>query len=72
MLKQTVNNLILLDLPTNTTSESISEYQHISKNTFKSIRPDDKTLAEELKFERNENGNIKSLISFDSRQEKIN
>ncbi|MBC7407004.1 MAG: hypothetical protein H7339_01315 [Arcicella sp.] len=61
-----------VDLPTNTPSESIIEYQYISKDTFKRIRPDDKTLAEELKFERDENGNIKSLISFSSRQQKIN
>ena len=64
--------LILLGLPTNTPSESIREYQYISNDTFKRIRPDDKTLAEELKFERDENGNIKSLISFSRRQQKIN
>lgn len=64
--------LILLGLPTNTPSESIREYQYISKDTFRRIRPDDKTLAEELKFERDENGNIKSIISFSRRQWKIN
>ena len=64
--------LILLGLPTNTPSESIREYQYISKDTFRRIRPDDKTLAEELKFERDENGIIKSFISFSRRQQKIN
>lgn len=64
--------LILLGLPTNTPSEGIREYQYISKDTFRRIREDDKTLAEELKFERDENGNIKSLISFSRRQQKIN
>ncbi len=64
--------LILFGVPANTPAESIREYQYISKDTFRRIRPDDKTLAEELKFERDENGNIKSFISFSRRQRKIN
>ncbi len=64
--------LLALGVPTNTPSESIREYQYIGKDTFKRIRPDDKTLGEELKFERDEKGNIKSFISFSRRQQKIN
>ncbi len=63
--------LIVLGLPTNTPADNIREYQYISKDTFRRIRSDDKTLGEELKFERDVNGNIKSLISFSRRQNKI-
>jgi len=63
--------LIVLGLPTNTPADNIREYQYISKDTFRRIRSDDKTLGEELKFERDVNGNIKSFISFSRRQNKI-
>jgi CubicO group peptidase (beta-lactamase class C family) len=64
--------LVLFRVPNNTPSENISEYQYISKDVFRRIRPDDRTLGEELKFERDENGNIKSIVSFSRRQRKIN
>jgi CubicO group peptidase (beta-lactamase class C family) len=64
--------LIILGVPSNTPSDGIREYQYVSKDTFRRIRPDDRTLAEELKFERDENGKIKSFISFSRRQRKIN
>jgi CubicO group peptidase (beta-lactamase class C family) len=63
--------LIILGLPSSTPSESITEYKYISKDTFRRIRPDDNTLGEELKFERDGNGNIKSFISASYRQQKI-
>jgi len=64
--------LIILGLPSSTPSESITEYKYISKDTFRRIRPDDNTLGEELKFERDGNGNIKSFIAFSYRRQKIN
>lgn len=64
--------LIMLGVPTNTPSESIMEYKYFSRDTFKRIRPDDKTLGEELKFERDKNGKITGFISFSYRQTKIN
>jgi CubicO group peptidase (beta-lactamase class C family) len=63
--------LVVFGVPSNTPSGSISEYQYVSKDVFRRIRPDDKTLAEELRFERDENGNIKSFISFSRRQQKM-
>lgn len=64
--------LIILGVPTNTPSDNIREYQYTSKDTFRRIRPDDRTLGEELKFERDENGMIKSVTTFSRRLMKIN
>lgn len=64
--------LLILGVPTNTPSDNIREYQYISKDTFRRIRTDDRKLGEELKFERDESGSIKTFISFSRRQRKIN
>lgn len=64
--------LIILGFPSNSPAEGIREYQYISKDTFRRIRPDDRTLAEELKFERDEKGNIKSILTFSRRMWKMN
>jgi CubicO group peptidase (beta-lactamase class C family) len=64
--------LILLGLPANAPSDNLKEYQYIKKDTFKRIRPDDKTLGEELIFERDEKGHIKNLHSFSHYENKIN
>ena len=64
--------LIIIGVPTNAPAESISEYQYVSKDLFRRIRPDDKTLGEELIFERDEKGNVKSFLSASRRQVKIN
>lgn len=63
--------LIAFSLPSNSVSESLREYKYMGKDNFRRIRPDDHTLAEELKFERDKNGNIVSFISFSKRQRKI-
>jgi len=64
--------LVVLGLPANTPSENIREYLYIKKDTFRRIRADDKTLGEELIFERDKNGKIKSLRTFSRYQNKIN
>jgi len=64
--------LLVMGVPSNTPSNHIREYQYISKDKFRLIRPDDKTLGEELTFERDENGTIKSVITFSHRIRKIN
>ncbi|PWT96249.1 MAG: hypothetical protein C5B52_16190 [Bacteroidetes bacterium] len=64
--------LIVIGVPTNAPADGISEYQYVSKDIFRRIRTDDKSLAEELIFERDANGNIKSFLSFSRRQMKIN
>lgn len=63
--------LILVGFPTDAPSDRITEYKYITKDVFRRIRPDDKTLAEELRFERDEKGNVISFISFSYRQRKI-
>jgi CubicO group peptidase (beta-lactamase class C family) len=63
--------LILFGVPTDDPSGGIREYQYVGKDTFRRIRTDDKTLGEELKFERDGNGNIKSFITFSLHQKKI-
>ncbi len=64
--------LVVFGLPANTPSENIIEYQYVKKDTFRRIRTDDKTLGEELIFERDKNGQIKSLHTFSRYQNKIN
>ena len=64
--------LVVLGLPANTPSENIIEYQYVKKDTFRRIRADDRTLGEELIFERDKNRQIKSLHTFSRYQNKIN
>jgi CubicO group peptidase (beta-lactamase class C family) len=64
--------LLVFGVPSNVPVDNISEYQYIKKDVFRRIRPDDRTLGEELVFERDEKGNIKSFISFSHRQNLIN
>jgi len=64
--------LIMFGVPSNSPADDITEYKYIKKDTFRKIRKDDKTLGEELIFERNENGKIKNVHSFSSYMNKIN
>ena len=64
--------LIMLGVPTNKPADGIKEYKYIKKDTFRRIRPDDKTLGEELIFERDENGKVKNARSFSHYMNKIN
>lgn len=64
--------LVMLGLPTNTPTDNIEEYQYVKKDTFRRVRSDDKTLGEELIFERDENGKVKNLHVFSFYANKIN
>ena len=62
--------LILVGFPSD--APSILEYKYISRDLFRRIRTDDNTLAEELRFERDQNGKIISFIIHSYRRRKIN
>ncbi len=64
--------LIKFEVPSNSPADDIEEYRYIKKDTFRKIRKDDKTLGEELIFERDENGQIKNVRSFSFYMNKIN
>jgi CubicO group peptidase (beta-lactamase class C family) len=49
--------LVILNLPNDNPDESMYMLQHISGDTFKRVRRD-KTLAEEIKFERDASGKV--------------
>lgn len=63
--------LVMLTMPSNGAAAEITEYKYIKKDTFKKIREDDQTLAEELVFERDENGKIKNTRSFYFKWNKV-
>jgi len=48
--------LIVMSVPTINASIELKEYKYIKKDLFKLIPDNDKTLGEELVFERGENG----------------
>ncbi len=64
--------LIMYGLPSNTPAENFAQYKYIKKDTFQRIRPDDGSLGEELRFERDQNGQIKRLWIHSTFQDKIN
>ncbi len=56
--------LILLDFPTHSPADDITEYKYVKKDVFRKIRPDDKSLGEELVFERDRTGKVSRVRSF--------
>ena len=50
-------NLVMLGLPTDNPDEAMTLLQHVSGDTFKRLRLD-KTLGEEVKFERDNTGKV--------------
>ena len=64
--------LIIINVPTNEGGIHMREYKYIKKDVFRLIRDDDKSLAEELVFERDEKGIIKNMRSFFFKNDKIN
>lgn len=64
--------LLMLRFPSDKPAEALAEYQYVRKDVFRKIRKDDKTLGEELLFERDQSGKIKSCRSFSMYQQKIN
>ncbi len=63
--------LMLMYIPTAAASIYMKEYKYIKKDVFRLIRDDDKTLGEELVFERNEKGMIKNIRSLFFKNDKI-
>ena len=53
--------LLMIGLPSNSPADNITEFRFVKKDTFRRIRPDDGTLGEELKFERDEKDQVKTF-----------
>ena len=53
--------LVILNLPNDNPDESMTMLQHVSGDTFKRVRRD-KTLAEEVKFERDSKGKVTRVV----------
>ncbi len=64
--------LIMFNVPSDSPASAITEYKYVKKDTFRKIQEDDKTLGQELIFERDENGKIKNTRSFNFKMNKIN
>ncbi len=64
--------LIMMYVPTSAATIDMNEYKYIKKDLFRLIREDDKTLGEELVFERDEKGKIRNIRSFFFKNDKIN
>ena len=64
--------LIIINVPTSAGGIDMREYKYIKKDVFRLIRDDDKTLGEELVFERDEKGTIKNMRSLFFKNNKIN
>ena len=62
--------LIMMTVPTTTTID-FREFKYIRKDVFRLIRDDDKTLGEELVFERDGKGKIINTRSFFFKNDKI-
>jgi CubicO group peptidase (beta-lactamase class C family) len=63
--------LVILNLPTENPDEGMYMLQHVSGDTFKRVRRD-KTLAEEIKFERDASGKVTKVwqhSNYSSRME---
>ncbi len=63
--------LIIINVPSNAAGIHMREYKYIKKDVFRLIRDDDKTLGEELVFERDEKGTIKNMRSLFFKNDKI-
>ncbi|ULQ51324.1 hypothetical protein [Flavihumibacter fluvii] len=55
---------IMMSVPTTVVTIDMKEYKYIKKDVFRLICDDDKTLGEELVFERDEKGGIKNIRSL--------
>lgn len=63
--------LYMLGLPSNTPADNLTEFRYVKKDTFRRVRPDDGTLGEELTFQRDEKGAVKSYRIHSSYRNKI-
>jgi CubicO group peptidase (beta-lactamase class C family) len=64
--------LVIFEVPSNAPAAGLTEYKYIKKDIFRKVRDDDKSLAEELVFERDEKGKITNTRSFYFKMNKIN
>ena len=63
--------LVMLGLPEDKPAESISVFQYIQGDSFRRVRPDDNSLGEELRFEKNQNGEITRMWLNSNFRDKI-
>lgn len=65
--------LVILNLPNDNPDEGMTMLQHVSGDTFKRVRKD-KTLAEEIKFERDASGKVVKIVqhsNYSTRMEVV-
>ena len=63
--------LLMFGLPSDKPAENFNLFKHIQGDTFRRIRPDDGSLGEELKFEKNQNGEIERMWWSSNYRNKI-
>jgi len=63
-------NLVLLNLPNDNPDETMMLLQHVSGDSFKRVRKD-KTLAEEVRFERDSSGKVVRLVQHSNYSNRI-
>lgn len=63
--------LIIFGLPSSS-PHNFQVYQYVKKDTFRRVRPDDNTLGEELRFERDQKDQIFRLWIHSTYQDKLN
>lgn len=64
-------DLVMLGLPNDNPDKVMIVLQHISGDTFKRVRKD-KTLAEEIKFERDDSGKVIRILQHSNYSTRIN
>ena len=63
-------NLVVLNLPTDNPDEGMILLQHVSGDIFKRMRTN-KTLAEEIRFERDSSGKVTRMLQHSNYSTKI-
>jgi CubicO group peptidase (beta-lactamase class C family) len=63
-------DLVMLSLPTENPDEAMTIFQHVSGDTFKRVRRD-KTLAEEIVFERDASGKVTRILQHSNYSTRI-
>jgi CubicO group peptidase (beta-lactamase class C family) len=63
--------LILLGSPTDKPADNLGVFQYIQGDTFRRVRPDDGSLGEELRFEKNQNGEVTRMWLNSNYRDKI-
>lgn len=63
-------DLVMLNLPSENPDEGMTVLQHVSGDTFKRVRRD-KTLGEEIKFERDSSGKVLRVLQHSNYSNRI-